>query len=107
MTKINKGDKIYSNTSQNFHTVDGIEYIEGYKLVFTEDLKCFPIQEVRKCIDSCYDYLEKKFRKEDITEKEYDYFIKSFSEKLNNPIYLYDVDLYCDTGLLIKRSPTY
>jgi hypothetical protein len=82
MNEIIQGDKIFSNSSKSFHIVDGVEIIEGFTLVFTEDVKCFPINDVRKCINSWSDFLEKKMNDEKIDEVEYNSFIKDMALKM-------------------------
>jgi len=105
MSQINKGDTIYSKTSNTYHIVDDIEFIGGYELVFTKDTQCFPINSVSKCINSFYEFLEKKYCGEPISEKEYNYFVQSIAEQLPQiPIESYDLKLYMDTGVWIKRS---
>jgi hypothetical protein len=105
MSQINKGDRIYSKTSNSYHIVDNVEFIGGYELVFTEDSKCFPINFVSKCVNSFYEFLEKKFCGDSIPEEEYDYFVQSIAEQLpQTPIESYDLKLFVDTGVWIKRS---
>ena len=40
------GSQIIDTKTNTFHIVDGIEVIDNKTLVFTKDLKCFPIGEI-------------------------------------------------------------
>ena len=46
MNKITKGSKIQSNKFKTIHIVEHVEIIDDLTLVYTEDIKCFPITEV-------------------------------------------------------------
>ena len=46
MNKITKGSKIQSNKFKTIHIVEHVETIDDLTLVYTEDIKCFPIIEV-------------------------------------------------------------
>lgn len=43
------GSQIISVRTNTTHRVDDIETIDNKRLVFTTDLKCFPIEEVELC----------------------------------------------------------
>jgi hypothetical protein len=45
---ISHGTRIINKKTNTTHVVDGIEVINGESLVFTKDIKCFPISEVRR-----------------------------------------------------------
>ena len=107
MRKIIKGDKIYSKSKGTYHIVDDVETIEGFEIIFTEDIKGFPFDDVKKCVNSFADFLDKKLNKQDIDEGEYNSFVKSIASKLTEPIILYDVDLFLKTGIWIKQSQAY
>jgi len=46
MNKITKGSKIQNNKFKTIHIVEHVETINDLTLVYTEDIKCFPISEV-------------------------------------------------------------
>lgn len=57
---IGYGTQIINKRTNTVHTVDGIEVINNETLVFTQDVKCFPLSEVEK-----YPNLEKIHSKDD------------------------------------------
>jgi hypothetical protein len=52
MLKLTIGDKIKSLTKKSIHVVESIEVFENQTVVFTEDVMCFPIEDVQKNYDS-------------------------------------------------------
>ncbi len=52
MLKISIGNKIKSLSKKTTHVVESIEIFENQTVVFTEDVKCFPIEDVQKNYDS-------------------------------------------------------
>ena len=52
MINLNVGDKISSITKKTKHIIESIETIDTTTVVFTEDVKCFPISDVKKEYDS-------------------------------------------------------
>ena len=46
MIKITKGSKIQSNKFKTIHIVEHVETVDDLTLVYTEDIKCFPMSEV-------------------------------------------------------------
>jgi hypothetical protein len=52
---ITYGTQIINERTNTIHVVDGIETINDKTLVFTQDIKCFPLSEVK-----IYSNLEKK-----------------------------------------------
>ncbi len=48
MLKISIGNKIKSLSKKTTHVVESIEIFENQTVVFTEDVKCFPIEDVQK-----------------------------------------------------------
>jgi hypothetical protein len=48
---IAQGSKIINRKTKRTHIVDAIEVINGTTLVFTEDIKCFPIELCYELID--------------------------------------------------------
>lgn len=44
---ITQGSEIFNLKTRTKHIVDEIEIINNEKLVFTKDVKCFPIKEVK------------------------------------------------------------
>lgn len=59
-----KGVKIINTKTNSSHTLDGIEEINGEILVFTEDMKCFPISEIQVVKNPSQEYHtnQKNFR---------------------------------------------
>jgi hypothetical protein len=45
------GSKIINSITLTTHIVDDIEIINGKRLVFTTDMKCFPIEDVKNLKD--------------------------------------------------------
>lgn len=43
------GTEIINKKTKTVHKVDDIEVINNETLVFTQDLKCFPISEIQTC----------------------------------------------------------
>lgn len=107
MEQIIKGDKIFSESTQKFHIIDEIQIIQGVELYFTLDSKCFLKQQVKKCINSFTDFIEKQLNEEIVDENELSEFVKTISKKFDSKITLYDIDLFIETGVLIKRSLIY
>jgi len=52
MINLNIGSKIRSLTKKSTHVIESIETVEGKTVVFTEDVKCFPIEDVTQHYDS-------------------------------------------------------
>lgn len=52
MIKFNIGDKIRSISKKTKHVVESVESVSDITVIFTEDIKCFPIQDVEKDYDS-------------------------------------------------------
>jgi hypothetical protein len=52
MINFNIGQKIKSLTKKSTHVIESIETVEGKTVVFTEDVKCFPIEDVERHYDS-------------------------------------------------------
>lgn len=52
MINLNIGLKIRSLTKKSTHVIESIETVEGKTVVFTEDVKCFPIEDVTQHYDS-------------------------------------------------------
>jgi hypothetical protein len=52
MLKLAIGNKIKSLSKKSTHIVESIEVIENQTVVFTEDVKCFPIEDVQRNYDS-------------------------------------------------------
>ena len=102
MKQISIGDKIYSSTTDNFHVIESVENIEGHNLVFTEDSKCFPIQCVFKSIETFYDLFERISQNQPPSEKETESFYKSLIEKIDRKVEVFDVNIFCQTGIKIK-----
>lgn len=50
MDKIIKGSKIKNNKLGTFHIVESVENYDDITLVYTEDVKCFPVKEVERVI---------------------------------------------------------
>lgn len=50
---IKPGSEITHKITNATHIVDGFEIINNEKLVFTTDMKCFPINEIRINEDTC------------------------------------------------------
>lgn len=107
MEQLSIGDKIYSQTTDSFHIVESLENIEGYDLVFTEDIKCFPLESVSKSIKTFYDLFEKTVNNQHISEREYDSFFKDINRELNISIELFDIHIFAQTGVKIKPFQAY
>jgi len=52
MINFNIGQKIKSLTKKSTHVIESIETVEGKTVIFTEDVKCFPIEDVERHYDS-------------------------------------------------------
>lgn len=52
MINLNIGSKIRSLTKKSTHVIESIETVEGKTVIFTEDVKCFPIEDVTQHYDS-------------------------------------------------------
>jgi hypothetical protein len=52
MFKLTIGDKIKSLSKKSTHVVESIEIVENQTVIYTEDIKCFPIEDVQKNYDS-------------------------------------------------------
>jgi|694.fasta_scaffold62588_5 hypothetical protein len=50
MDKIIKGSKIKNNKLGTFHIVESVEIYDDVTLVYTEDVKCFPIKEIEHTV---------------------------------------------------------
>ena len=71
MINLNVGDTISSITKKTKHVIESIETIGGTTVVFTEDVKCFPISDVKKEFDSFVsEYFTKVFSGQTVTEED-------------------------------------
>lgn len=52
MLKLNVGDKIKSLSKKSTHVIESFEVVEKQTVVFTEDIKCFPIEDIERIYDS-------------------------------------------------------
>lgn len=52
MINFNVGDKIRSISKKSKHIVESVESFEEVTVIFTEDVKCFPVDDVEKDYDS-------------------------------------------------------
>jgi hypothetical protein len=52
MLKLTIGDKIKSLTKKSIHVIESIEVVDNQTVIFTEDIKCFPIEDVQRNHDS-------------------------------------------------------
>lgn len=52
MCKIQIGDKIRSISKKTEHIVESLETIGNQTVLFTEDIKCFPLEDIEKEYDS-------------------------------------------------------
>lgn len=52
MINWNIGEKIRSLTKKTIHVIESIETVEGKTVVFTEDVECFPIEDIKVHYDS-------------------------------------------------------
>jgi hypothetical protein len=50
MSKIIKGSKIKNNKLGTFHVVESVEIYDEVTLVYTEDVKCFPTNEIERIV---------------------------------------------------------
>jgi hypothetical protein len=48
MNNLKVGDKVFNLETQQYHIVESIEEIDSNIYVFTEDIKCFPSQKLKK-----------------------------------------------------------
>lgn len=107
MKNILKGDKIYAPQSDTIHLVDAVETIEGYELVFTEDKKCFQSHKVRKTLTSFFDFVDRKLIGEELSQKELDSLVETYSSEFKSfEAVRYDINLFVQTGILVRLSPT-
>ena len=71
MINFNIGQKIKSLTKKSTHVIESIETVEGKTVVFTEDVKCFPIEDVAQHYDSFVaEYFLKVFSGDTPTKEE-------------------------------------
>jgi hypothetical protein len=83
MINFNIGQKIKSLTKKSTHVIESIETVEGKTVIFTEDVKCFPIEDIEKHYDSFLsEYFLKVFSGQTPTSEE-DKKLKEIFEKLN------------------------
>jgi hypothetical protein len=71
MKKLFKGDYILNSRHNTYHHVESIENFENKIVVFTEDSKCFPLEELSKVSKSLLgNFFYKLLTKQKISEKE-------------------------------------
>jgi hypothetical protein len=71
MKKLFKGDYVLNSKHNTYHHVESIEDFDNKIVVFTEDSKCFPLEEVTKVTKSLLgDFFYKLLTKQKISEKE-------------------------------------
>lgn len=82
MLKLIKGDKIKSVSSKTIHIIESIEVFENQTVVFTEDVKCFPIEDVERNYDSFVsEYFTKVFSGIEPSEEDVMKLKRIFKEK--------------------------
>jgi len=82
MINFNIGQKIKSLTKKSTHVVESIETVDGKTVVFTEDVKCFPIEDVAQHYDSFVaEYFLKVFSGRVPTREEDEKLKKIFQKK--------------------------
>jgi len=52
MINWNIGSKIRSLTKKTTHVIESIETVEGKTVIFTEDTKCFPVEDITQHYES-------------------------------------------------------
>lgn len=71
MKKLFKGDYVLSSKYKTYHYVESIEDFGTQIVVFTEDSKCFPLEEVNEVSKSLLgNFFYKLLTKQKISEKE-------------------------------------
>lgn len=77
MKTINVGDTVKSIVHNTNHIVESIEIIDGKTFVFTEDIKCFPLEDIilqnniNQSSDLIFKFLDGKIsKKEELKEFE-------------------------------------
>jgi len=84
MINLNVGDTISSITKKTKHVIESIETIDDITVVFTQDVKCFPISDVKKEFDSFVsEYFSKVFSGQTVSEEDRLRLKKIFWEKGN------------------------
>jgi hypothetical protein len=82
MINWNIGSKIRSLTKKTTHVIESIETVEGKTVIFTEDTKCFPAEDVKEHYDSFVaEYFIKVFSGEKPTIEDQEKLKKIFSTK--------------------------
>jgi hypothetical protein len=71
MINWNIGSKIRSLTKKTTHVIESIETVEGKTVIFTEDMKCLPLEDVTQHYDSFVaEYFIKVFSGQKTTTEE-------------------------------------
>lgn len=82
MINWNIGSKIMSLAKKTIHVVESIETVEGKTVIFTEDTKCFPAEDVKEHYDSFVaEYFMKVFSGQEPTIEDQEKMKKIFSAK--------------------------
>jgi len=82
MFKLTIGDKIKSLSKKSTQVVESIEIVENQTVIYTEDIKCFPIEDVERNYDSFIsEYFTKVFSGVKPTSEEEEKLKKIFKEK--------------------------
>jgi hypothetical protein len=116
MEKIDKNDKIKSLKYGTFHVADEIEIIDGITVVYTEDSKCFPYNEIEKINEiefyknSFVSVLEESSKdnsnllKIQVDESPEEYFNRSFNIQKNEENKKSNVKIYDFLGNIFTYS---
>jgi hypothetical protein len=82
MINWNIGSKIRSLAKKTIHVIESIETVEGKTVIFTEDTKCFPAEDVKEHYDSFVaEYFMKVFSGQEPTVEDREKMKKIFSAK--------------------------
>ena len=82
MFKLTIGDKIKSLSKKSTHVIESIETVENQTVVYTEDIKCFPIEDIERNYDSFIsEFFTKVFSGIKPTAQEEEKLKKIFKEK--------------------------